>query len=202
MMSCFFNCVGSACGKNTIYEYFLEMLTRQLFSFSYFTVMSLLSITYAEISVTTHYESNYKEGSKSYILNGESVTLVCDYGRREDQVYDVKWYDSDGSNNVVLFSKAVADGSEVQGTPLEDRDVTWTYTDTSHKLTIPQINIFTDAIRYRCYILSNSLESGNAYLQLNDEIYGGLAYYLNSSIILNFKWVFKTCNVDKIIHSH
>ena len=140
-----------------------------------FTVIS--AITYAEISLTTYYESDYRDRDTYYILNRESVTLVCEHGLTEDQVYDVIWYNSQGDTPVVLFTKAVVPGTEVQGTPLEDRDVTWTFTDTSHKLTIPQVNIFTDAIRYRCVVEDQGGNNGGAYLDLNNHIYGECIFH-------------------------
>ena len=135
-------------------------------------VILAASIASGEISVTTHYESDYRDGDTYYILNGKSVTLVCEYGLSEDQVYDVNWFRSQEDTEVLLFIKAVTPGTEVQGTPLEDRDVTWTYTDTSHKLTIPQVNILTDAIRYRCVVENQQGDTGEAHLDLNNKIYG------------------------------
>ena len=133
-------------------------------------------MTGAEISVTTYYETDYRDGDTYYILNGESVTLVCEYGLREDQLYDVIWYNSQGDTPVVLFVKAVVPGTELQGTPLEDRDVTWIYTATSHKLTVSQVNIFTDAIRYRCSVENQQGETGITDLDLNNHIYGEYMY--------------------------
>ena len=132
--------------------------------------------------MTTDYESDYRDGDTFYILKGENVTLVCEYGLIEDQVYDVRWSNSQGDTEVLLFSKAVLPGHELKGTPLEDRDVTWTYTDTAHKLTIPQVNIFTDAIRYRCVVENEQGNTGEAHLDLNNKIFGEcilIFYYIS-----------------------
>ena len=99
------------------------------------------------------------------------ATLVCEYGLNENQVYDVQWFNSDVNPVDVLFSKAVTPRYDVKGTPLEDRGVSWTYTDTSHSLTIPQVNIITDAMTYRCFVLTKRLESGNSYLNMINKIY-------------------------------
>ena len=97
---------------------------------------------------------------------------MCEHGLTEEQVYDVIWYNSQENSELLLFKKAVLPGNEVKGTPLEDRDVAWTYTDTSHKLTIPQVNILTDAIRYRCVVENQLGNTGEAHLDLNNKIYG------------------------------
>ena len=125
-----------------------------------------------EIIVSTDYESDYRNGDTYYILDGESVTLICEYGLTEDQVYDVNWYNSQGDTEVLLFAKAVLPGNELKGTPLENRDVTWLYTDTSHKLTIPRVNILTDDIRYRCFMENQAGVTKGAYMDLNNKIYG------------------------------
>ena len=134
--------------------------------------------------MTTYYETGYRDGDTYYILNGESVTLVCEYGLSEDQVYDVRWYNSQEDTEVLLFNKAVVPGNELKNTPLEDRDVTWTYTDTSHKLTIPQVNIFTDAIRYRFFVENQRGDTGETHLDLNNKIYGEciLIFYYASNL--------------------
>ena len=130
-------------------------------------------MVFAEISVTTYYETEYRDKDIYYILHGQSVTLVCGYGLTEEQVYDVSWYKSEGDTEVLLFSKAVLPGNEVKGTDLEDRDVSWTYTNTSHRLTILQVNILTDAIRYRCFAENQQGVTGGAFLDLNNKIYSG-----------------------------
>ena len=135
----------------------------------YVAVLAIVPQIFPEIHVATHYESNYRDRDTYYIVDGESVTLVCEYGLKRDEVYDIQWCNVDEDSEVILFRK---EGNGVIGTPLEDRGVTWTYTDTSHKLTIPRVNILTDAVRYRCYVVDYLGFYGYHYLNLSNKING------------------------------
>ena len=124
------------------------------------------------MTVTTHHESPYKLDSTYYILDGNSVTLVCDTGLVKEEVRYLIWSDKEKSSDNTLYEYYFGDEDSKLLNDFVGRDIQDQFSGTQHRLTIVSVNILSDGRLYECYVQDISRTEGNKELDMRTKIMG------------------------------
>ena len=124
------------------------------------------------MTVTTHHESPYKLDSTYYVLDGDSVTLVCDTGLMKQEVRLLIWSDKLKSSDATLYEYYFDDEESNLLNDFNGRDIQGQFIGTQHRLTINRVNIVSDGRLYECQVTSKQLDGGMNKLDLRNEIMG------------------------------